>query len=269
MSLSLKDVSTDLVPRAKHIVIHSKGGVGKTTFGATAAIKRKGLMLLTGEDGLSPLGIEGVSNVKIGCNVDPENLDDLAQVWVDYQNLLRQLITEKHDYKFLVQDPLSTLVNNAFEGYIVKTFYDSNFDKANAYMAKYQQYRTEFNKIIEAYKILLNKDISILTMCHGAIVDYKDPSLESYKKWELDLPRANKMDLSAALFNHADAVFFGTFDVSVADKKATGTRRVLHTAENAAYTAKNMRLPSGKVLPDPILFDYDKFEEQLIKLKDK
>ena len=263
MGISLKDVSTKLVPRARHIVVHSIGGVGKTTFGASACKKRNGLMILTGEDGLSPLGIEGVNNVRIGCEVDPESLDSLAEAYTDYQNIIRQLIVEKHDYKFIVQDPLSSLINNAFEGYIVKTYYDGSFTKANAYMAKYQQYKTEFNKLIEGYKILLNKGISILTLCHGVNVDHKDPTVESYRKWEIDLPKGNKMDLAAALYNHADAVFFGKFDITVTDKKATGNRRILCTNVDASYTAKNMRLPSGKVLPDPILFDYDKFEAAL------
>jgi hypothetical protein len=262
MTISIaKNVTTALMPRGTHIVIGSIGGVGKTTFGATATKAEKGLMLLTGEDGLSPLNITDVPHIPIGCNVNSDNIDEVASAYSDYLDVLKQLITEKHEYRLIVQDPLSSLISSCFESYVVKKYYNGDFNKANAYGAKYQEYQTEFNKLIESYKIILNKGINIITTCHCNPIDYKDPSTESYKKWELTLPLGNKVNLAATLFNHADAVFFGCYEVTVKDHKATGgVKRILRTAPSASYTVKNMRLPNGQSLPDPILFDYSIFK---------
>jgi hypothetical protein len=265
--LSLKNASTSIPPRGRHLVVHAIGGVGKTTMAINAAKANNGFMIITGEDGVSPLGITPLpSNVMIGCNLQPGDLDGCVNAWRDYQNILKELITEKHDYKLIVQDPLSSMVNGPiFEGYIVKTFYGGDYNKANSYMAKYAEYQTEFNKIIEAYKIILSKGIDIITFSHSVVMDFKDPSTESYKKWEIALPAGNKMNLSSSLFNHADGVFFGCYDVTVIEGKAIGNKRILRTTPQASYTAKNMRLPAGKAFPEQILFDYNTYKTLLEK----
>lgn len=262
MSISLKDVSTVMTKRAPHIVIYSIGGVGKTTLGATAAVKEKGLMILTGEDGLSLLPLkEPPSHIKIGCNKEKDNLEGGWETWKDYQNIIKQLVSETHPYKLIVQDPLSSL-SNALESYVVKERYDSDYDKANAYGSKYQDYQTEFNRIIEAYKIMLNKGITILTLCHGHIIDYKDPSSEPYKKWDIALPAGTRVNLATQLFNHADAVLFGCYDVTVKDGRGVGNRRVLKADNNPAYSAK-----SRVGFPDKLLFDWGMIKQTLEKIK--
>lgn len=250
MPVSLKDVTTATTPRANHIVIYSVGGVGKTTMAAEAAKTDHGLLINTGEDSLSPLHIDGVPHVNVGCNCEPGNLGQLAQGWTDYLDVLKSIIVDKHEYKMITQDPLTSIAP-CLEAYVVKNFYAGDYGKANAYGAKYQEFQTEFAKVIEAYKIILNKQINILTFCHGLVADFKDPSTESYKRWDIALPAGTKINLATQLFNHADAVLFGCYDVAVADHKATGNRRILKTTGDASYVGKNR---FG--LPSTILFKY-------------
>jgi hypothetical protein len=270
--MSLKDdATTEITPRAKHIAIGSIGGIGKTTMGALATKDLNGIMLLTSEDGLSPLEIDGVTNIKIGCEINPnaENyLDLLATAYEDYQIRLKQIMVEEHGYKILVQDPLTTILGNPLEGYVVKNFYGGDYGKANAYGSKYQNFRTEMNKLIEAYKIINQKGITILSFCHCMVTDYKDPANESYKRWELALPIGNKVDLAAMLYNHVDGLFFGMRDVNVDEGKASGgTKHILRTSPEAGYVAKSLRAPQGKQLPKTILFDWNTLKTELTKLR--
>jgi hypothetical protein len=261
MAISIiRDATTKLTNRGIHIGIHSVGGVGKTTFGATIAKNEKGLLVQTGEDGLSPLKIENVPHYNLGCNNNVEDINALANAYKEYQEILKQFIVEKHDYKWLVQDPFTYFIKTSFESYIIQKYYGGDVTKANSYGSKYQEYQLEFNKLIEAWKAILNKGINICTLCHGVVVDFKDPSTESYKKWEVDLPIGNKVNIASTFYNHVDALLFGCYEVNVDNNthKATGgNKRILRTTNAAAYTVKNMRLPSGRGLPDPIMFDWN------------
>jgi hypothetical protein len=261
--LSLKDASTKITPRGTHLVIHGIGGSGKTTFGANITKNEKGIMLLLGEEGLSPLKIEGVMKHEIGCKVEPGDEAALVNAWNDYKNILKELITTQHTYTTLVQDSFSTFITNVFDPYIIKTYYNGNKDKADAYAAKYAEYQSEFSKIIEAWKVILSKGINIVTLLHSVSVDARDPMVEKYNRWDLNLPIGNKMNMANMLYNHADAVFFVSKDVNVDDHKATGKRFVARTSPDAAYVSKPMRLPEGKSLPDKFEFKYEIYKQLL------
>lgn len=263
--MSLSDVTIKNNTRGIHLGIHSIGGVGKTTLGATLANIEKGIVLQLAEDGLTPLKLE-TPHINIGCNVDIESLDEMSNAYIKYQDILKEIILSKHEYKWIIQDPFTYFIKSCFEAYIIKTYYKGNISASNSYGSKYHEYQIEFNKLIEAFKQILNKNINILTLCHGTIIDYKDPSIESYKKWEVDLPIGTKVNLANTFYNHVDGLFFGQYDIIVdANHKATSTRRILRTSYNPAYTAKNFRLQAGKTLPDPILFDCKILLDQLIK----
>jgi hypothetical protein len=242
-------VTTENEKRADCIVIHAIGGVGKTSLLAEAVKTEGGIFLRVGEDGLSPLGLS-----------DVPRYPDVINSWTQLQDVLRDLIVEKHDFKLVAIDSLDMIVP-ALDEYVVEKFYSGDADKANAYKAKYAQYYSEFQKILKAFEILRSRGITVLVSCHSVIVNHRDPSTEAFKRWEMNLPGGEKTSLANLLFDFSDYCLFGSFDVTVKDNRGVGgDRRVLSTRWTPAFDAKRRYN-----IPDKILFDWTTFKSVTVK----
>jgi hypothetical protein len=244
MAFKLSDVTKAPSTRGACTVIHGVGGVGKTTFCANWARDKMGLFIQC-EDGLSPLMIDDVDRTPTIDSLD------------SFKDVLRALMSEKHDYKVVFIDTIDALMPH-LESYVVKTYYGGDEGKANAYKAKYEEMNQEFNKILMACQILQGKGVDVVFIVHSVIAKAKDPSSEEYDRWRLNLPGGAKTSLADMLYNYADNVFFANFDVTVTDKKGRGGSRVAYTSWTPAYDAK-CRL-SGRGMPDKIPFDYDSYK---------
>jgi AAA+ ATPase superfamily predicted ATPase len=238
MAFSLNDVTKDVTKRGSCTVIYGPGSVGKTTLMAEA-IKAKNGLVISGEDGMRDDNTQGIARTPV------------VDSWETFQEILRALITEKHEYTTIAIDTLDAIVDK-LDSYVVKTYYGGDEKKANAYKAKYEEYVLEFSKVLSAFSILQKKGVTIIPVVHAMISKMKDPSSEEYQRWVLNLPGGVKTSLADALFNYADNVLFATFNVTVKDGKGAGAQRVLNTEWNAAYDAKN-RAPG---VPLTISLDY-------------
>jgi hypothetical protein len=251
----IKDADAPLANRENLIVVYSSAGVGKTSLLANACKAENGLMILAGEDGLSPLikqkkELEGIKKILI-AGKDRDDVKANAELWATFQDYLKQVIVTNHPFKILAIDSFTTLVNIAFDPFIACKYFSGSMDKANAYKAKMQWYIEEMGRILQAFDLILAKGIPILISCHSVVINYKSPTEEDYKKFSIALPGNERIDLSSDLINRADAVLFAAVDITVEDHKAIGNRRILKCDTNPAYISKN-RLG----LPEKMLLDY-------------
>lgn len=246
-----KVCSTNAV-RAHCTIIHGVGGVGKTTFGAKACMADNGLMIL-GEDGLSPLGMEKIPRVIVGRwgTVDSDAFDNSGE---SLQDILHALIATDHPYKTVVIDTFDSLMP-MLDSYVVHKYYKGDTEKADAYKAKYVEYYSETNKILKGISLLLNKGIQVFILVHSIITDFKNPSSENFQRWSLNLPGGTKTSLADLLYNFADNCLFAAYDIVVSNKKGDGKRRVLFTEWHPSYDAKNRyRLPVKTGMDDYTVF---------------
>jgi len=237
---SLANITTDNnSSRGKLITVHSQGGIGKTTLGAEFCTKENGLMIL-GEDGLSPLGFEGVPRTPVITR------------WEDFQETIKQLVTEKHGFKTVVVDTVDNMTT-LLDTYVVDTYYGGDQKAADSYKAKYSEMNKEFNGLLGGFDMLLDKGINVIALVHSIVDTHRAPDSEAYQHWSLNLPGGAKTSLANLLYDHSDFVLFGRRDVVVADGKGRGGQRVLMTEWDSAWSAKSR----GKDIPGKIPFTYD------------
>jgi len=236
MAFDLSNVTSDNAKRAHCTVVHSPGGVGKTTFGVNACLAKNGLMILS-EDGLSPLNIEGIPRVFVSRwgTLDKEGYKNDGY---SFQDVLLSLMTKEHKHKVIVIDTMDALIP-ALDSYVVYKYYNGDIEKADAYKSKYLEYISEMSKVLKSFMVLQEKDIEVIVLIHSMIADHRDPSAENFKRWELNLPGGAKTSLADLLYNYADNCLFANYDVVVSDGKGSGNSRVAFTEWNAAYEAKN------------------------------
>lgn len=230
------------------IVVHSIGGVGKTTFGADA-VEQSGGIFIKVEDGLDKL------------NRDIPRFEQKVDSLQKYQEYIKDLITQPHDFKVVVTDTLDALMPY-LDKFVVDEYYKGDNEKANAFKSKYNQYVTEFLKIRSAWDTLVKKrNMEVITLVHSVVENFKDPSSEPYKRWSLNLPGGEKTSLSSLLYDWSDITLFATYDVIVDDKRGTGANRVMYTRWQPAYDAK-----CRYSIPDKLPFSYKTLKEQIVNL---
>jgi len=247
----LSAVTTKNIVRPPRVVVHGCGGVGKTTFGIQACKQNNGIFIQI-EDGLDSLGANNIARfpriTKWGRTSESE---DTTGQFVFY-DALKSLVSENHDYKTVVIDTIDSGVPMLDE-FVVETYYNGDAKKADAYKNKYGDYVREMSKVLKAMDILSSKGIMPIVLSHSVVENHKDPSTESYKRWEMHLPGGDKTSLGDMLYNWADIVLFATFDVVVdTNRHGTGGNRVAYTEWSPAYDAKNRY-----GLPNKIQFDYN------------
>lgn len=249
------------------LILHAKGGLGKTTFGAEAVLDAKnGIMFQCGEDGLSDLTDKRIKAVPRYTDIlgMGSNTKELADTWIFFkEELIRYLMIKDHGYDLLFFDNFDNLIVNNLNWYVIQNFYKSNEGDANSWGGKkLHEMDSELSLIIKAFEYLQKKGISIILSTHSQQVNVRDPSVEDYKRWSLNLPGKEGANLRDRLIYWSSATLFGTLDIEVDNKKATGNKRVLKTKINPAYDAK-----CRFNIPETIDFDYKVFKAEIDKSK--
>jgi hypothetical protein len=253
------------------IVIHGKGGLGKTTFGANAVLDTpKGLMIECGETALGEL-----KDVKIAATprfLKPDgnilgtgnNIDELAEEWIYFkEEFIKGLMLTKHGFTRLFFDNFDNMINNNLSSFVIKNYYKNDLVKANAYGGqKLREMDAELALIIKAFEYLQKKGIEIFISTHSQIVNFKDPAGDDYKKWAVNLPAMEGANLRERLIYWSSITAFATYDVDVSKKKVDEYKRVLKTQIHPSWDAK-----CRYNIPDSIDFSYDTFRSEVEKAK--
>ncbi len=235
----LKPTKEDHPPR---LVIYAAGGIGKSTFAASAP----DVLFFDVENGL-----DGIESTKIDINT-----------WQDVLDAITALHEQDHGFKTLAVDTLDWL-----EGIIHKQVaHEAGKETIEeiGYGAGYKMSVDLWSQFLQGLSSLRdNKNMTVILLAHDQIKRYNDPTTDSYDRFCLKLH-----DLASAMvFEWADAVMFARkkvriekeeagFNKEVKKAKSIGDLRVLQTVDNPAYMAKHR---ASLNLPDEIPLSWDAF----------
>jgi hypothetical protein len=259
--------TTKIETKPAGIVLHGKGGMGKTTFLAKA-IKdsKKGILFECGESGLTDLTDKNILDVPRYSEVlgMGSTSEELSEGWIKFkEDIIKGLMTLPHGFTHIAFDNFDNLINNNLNSFVIKNYYENKINKANAYGGqKLREMDSELTLIIKAFEYLQAKGISILLSTHSQTINFKDPAGDDYKKWSLNLPAMEGANLRDRIVYWSSMTMFATIDVEVENKKVEGSRRVLKTQFHPAYEAK-----SRYNIPETIDFSYENFKNEIMKVR--
>lgn len=234
MSTFLSQVSTERVVRPPRIVIHGKGGVGKTTFGAGAP----GAVLMPVEDGLGMLDVAHLPQ---------------PTSFADVMNQLLELHAEEHGFKTLVIDAIDKIEpliwKHVCEERGKKNIEDFGYGKGLKFADD------PWLRFFKGLDALRAQGMTIIVIAHNHTKNIEDPLVGTYSRMSPKLHDRAK-DL---LYEWADIV--GCLDIErvAVDRgeegKTTRTsqtigNRILYLEDNGAMMAKNRwSLPKTLSIP--------------------
>lgn len=232
-------VNTKASLRPPRIVVHAKGGVGKTTFGASVP----GCVFIPLEEGLGTIEVPHFNA--------PES-------YVAVMNNLRSLLVEEHDYKAVVIDTVDklerlvwdhTCATNSTPKKTLVNIEDFGYGKGYTYA---DVHWVEFFKRLD---MLRAKGMTIVVLSHNEVKSIADPT----GPYDSFSPKLHKR-ANALLFEWADIVGYldvekAPIEVEGARKKEFETTQLLSTRylhlEQAGFEAKNRyKLPKRILIPE-------------------
>lgn len=246
----LQSVTRGVREEPLRLAIHGTSGIGKTSFAACAP---------------SPIFIDlerGSSHVDVARFPTPES-------WTDVLAMLRELATADHSYETVVIDTLDALEHliwhhlldaakgrwNSIEAY------DGGYGRGWAAAAEQFQLLTQYLD-----KLQTRRGMNVILLAHSTFRKTKNAMGDDWERFALDINEK----AANILREWAEDVLFAAPEVYTDrtreskdgknyQAKAVSTgRRVLHTAYNAAYDAKNRHS-----LPETIDLSWDSFYEMV------
>lgn len=262
------------------LVLYARSGLGKTTFmGNAIKAAPNGILFQCGENGLADLDPRWTKDVPHYPNIlgdyfepkegeTPDSINALSaqekaiRSWHFFKDdVLKFLMVGDHKFTHVGFDNFDNLINNNLDAYVVKQYYNNNLASANSYGgSKLREMYTELSMVIKAFEYLQKRGITVYVSTHAQATNFKDPSNPDYKKWSLSVPAREDNNLRTLLINWSSATLFGTQEVEVEKKKATGGQHVLKTKDDASWEAK-----CRYSIDESIDFSFDSFKEAVTK----
>ncbi len=237
----LDQVTVKPTLKPPRIVIHGRGGVGKTTFGASA----KSPIVLPCEEGLGVLEVPHFPT--------PQDYGDVASA-------LEELRKGEHSYSSLVVDTIDHLEplvwqkicqDRSTSSKSYKHIEDFGYGKGYAYA---DPVWTGFFHALDALR--RERSMTMIVLCHNEMKTVDDPAIGPYTRVE---PKLHKR-ANALMYEWADIVGYldtertpvekeGSKGRSTLTSQATG-RRMLRLEDMGGFVAKNrMSLPAALSIP--------------------
>lgn len=247
-------------------IIYARSGMGKTTFlGDYIKDADNGIFFQCGENSLRDLNPEWTKDIPNYAKIlgGGATLDEMSDKWLEFKEILKFLIMKDHGYTDIAFDSFDNLISDNLAAYVNKTYYGGNIAKANAYGgSNLKEMYQELSWITQAFRYLQDKKgITIFLSMHAQTINFRDPSEPDYKKWSLSIPAREDYNLRSLLINWSSNTFFGTMEVDVDNKKATGGKHILKTNDGVAWEAKRRF-----AFPDIIDFTYAAFKKAASKV---
>ena len=237
----LTRVQRGKVRRPRKTLLYGQHGSGKTTW----AVKSCRPIFLCCEDGCGDLDVERTP---------------LIRTFGEFNGWVSDLITQPHDYGNVVVDTvdwLEPMLHKAVcERAGKQNIEDFGYGKGYVHaMAAWEYVLSSLDSLVR------DRQMGVILLAHAAITNFKDPSTESYNRYE---PALQKL-ASERLQEWCDEVFFCKIRVATVKQdegfNRTRTRgvgmgeRVMYTNEEPSHLAKR-RIPMADVLP----LDYAHYE---------
>lgn len=206
------------------IIIYGTQGVGKTTIASHFPIP----LFVRTEDGMG----------RISADATP-----VCQTYQEFLDLIKQLSTEKHEYKTIVIDSLDWL-ERLLHAEIAKTFNVFDIGQIN-YGKGFTFAEAKVNGLITALDKLTSLGIIFVGIAHAQIQRFEPPDSDPYDRYTMKLEKR-----AERIFREwCDILAFIKYDVQVVKSEgkfgATKTKaigdgnRVIHFTEKPAFLAKN------------------------------
>lgn len=219
----LNQVTTGPIQRPHFIGLYGPGGVGKSTFGASAP---KPIFLGT-DDGTGTMDVARFP---------------IVETWGKAIQAIETLENEKHDFETLVIDTVNGLEPLLWSHLCRESRCNSIEEVDGGFGKGYVRAREQWEEFFKRLKRLRNK-MNVICLGHAAIKAVNDViEGERYDRYLL------KMNQEAAAVFHesVDCMFFGKFetffrkDKGATKAKAIGEgRRVMFTEERPGFLAKS------------------------------
>lgn len=217
-------------------LIYGAGGVGKSTFAAGS---------------LAPVFIDtqdGSSRINVDKFPQPSS-------WTDVLDAITELTEESHKYKTVVIDLLDDVELLIYDHICKRDRKDNieSYDYGSGYKVAVNEWRL-FARSLD--NLFSKRGVDVIMVAHSALKLFKNPEGGDYDRYGLCINER----ASHFIRGWCDTVLFARYDVQVKTDKRKRVRgfssgeRLVHTAEAAAYQAKN-RLG----LPDTLPLDYAEF----------
>jgi AAA domain len=243
MSL-ITQITTGIKPRPHFIGLYGPGGVGKSTFAATAPAA-----VFLGTD-------DGVATMDVASFPAPKT-------WQDVKAAVSDLLIEKHDFETLVIDTINGLEPLVW-AHVCKEAQCKSIEEVDGGFGKgYVRAEEEWVEFFKSLKRLRMK-MNVIVLGHSKIKSTEDPyENERYDRHLL------KMDQRGAALLHesVDCMFFANFKTTSSKEKGAKKakmsgdgRRRMFTEERPAFLAK-----SRFDLPFEMELSWDAFIEAVAK----
>lgn len=244
---ALENVTRKARKLPNRLILHAKGGWGKTSFAAQVP---GAIFLMVGEEtGLWTL---------MANNQLP---DDIAHFPVpattkhEVSLALSELLVKNHSHKALIIDS-ATMMDRIFQAKVCHEQFHGSWKSFMEWGAEqgYKATAGEWDSVIADLDRLRNdRGMSIMLLTHSEVQTFKNPSGPDYYRWTAAISR----HAWAKLYNWSDICLFGDCD-TVVDKQRTdkndaqtkgkasgGETRILYTEWRATHDAKHRHgLPS-------------------------
>ena len=241
------NVTFNLVLKPRRMFLYGPGGIGKTTFAASAP----GCVIIPTEEGAND--IEGVGRFP------------MCQSFEDALGYIGQLYTEPHDFRTVCIDTMDWLEKLAWK----KISHEHNVQQIGdiKYGRGYGFSAGLFRLLLQGIDALReHRGMSAILLAHAKTEKFEDPEHASYDRYE---PKLHE-HVTNMLVEWSDEVFFAKyrtivkeedagFNKTIGKGRSTG-QRILRTTAKPAAIAKN-RL----AMPDEIPFLYTEYAAYLPK----
>jgi len=274
------------ITKGKHIAVYSRGKMGKTTFLAEAVkdAADNGLMILTGEDGLSEhKNYRDIIPVLADENGDYRIFGESGKKaeWPQFLTALKDVYTEwAGPGKLIAIDSVDLIINGSATEYCIETYFEDKekwSKEAGGYVTKtkreqayefggtqlLKQLATEFDTFLTIIKFFQNKGTTVITSWHSSVFKWKSPHEEQdYDRISVDLKATKESNLREMLKNNCSMLLFADIKTTVNKNKRVvgGDRAFLFTEGTASFDATKAR---GVDLPEELEFDFHVFKKYL------
>lgn len=237
MGVFLGQVHSEPVLLPPRIVIHGKGGVGKTTFGADAPSP----IVMPLEDGTGILTVTSLPK---------------PEVFADVIAMLHELVNEEHEYKSLVIDTVDHLEPLIWDQVCQNDGKGKKHVEEFGYGKGYSMADPMWVHFFRGLDACRRNGMTVIALCHNEERNVDDPQVGSYTRTQ---PKLHKR-ANALLYEWADIV--GCLDIErmardigEQNKRTTRTtattgQRILSLEDSGGFLAKNRYdLPPQIMIP--------------------
>jgi len=259
------EITSESVKTPYFLIVHAKGGAGKTML-CTHAPKPFYLALEHGVD-----DIDGVGTYKETNKFTGKKVIKLPKSASDFFEAARDLITKEHDYKTIVIDsgkfldvlfeqdvinknPIEVIKKNEIE---VTCLGDYNFSRG------YEMAMKLWKKTLVAIDAMKARGYNVILICHSAKINDENINGDPFKRVGIDLMRFGAQSAPDLVFAKCDACYYMRSEIETREvrgntKVSTHGRPdiVLYTRGQNGFDAK-VRTKNKDNIPDHYIIDWD------------